>query len=83
MFQNMLIKGDFPNLVPEFIQQTLTSGLCFYILLRGERAQKLFRLGAWVAHSVKSLTLGFRGCHGLRDVGWSPTLGSVFTVESA
>ena len=39
--------------------------------------------GAWVAQSAKWLTLGFGSGLDLRVLGWSPTSGSVLSIESA
>jgi len=39
--------------------------------------------GAWLAQSVKRLTLGFGSGHDLRVVGLSLTMGSVLSGESA
>ena len=38
--------------------------------------------GAWVAQSVKCLTLGFSSGHDLRDLGSSPMMGSMLNAES-
>ena len=47
---------------------------CLNLLLMG---------GPWMVQSVKSQTLGFSSGHDLSILGWSPTSGSVLSVESA
>ena len=39
--------------------------------------------GAWVAQSVKHLTLGFHSGYDLKVARWSPALGSMLSMEWA